>query len=275
MIPGKNRVGYMGCIGNDPFGDRLKNSANSAGVDCHFMTQKKCGTGTCAVCILDKERSLVANLSEANEFTIEHMNTDKAKAMLKSAKIVYNAGFFVTVSPETMLMCAEQCKKDCKVYAINFSAEFVVKFFQKQVLELLPLVTLIFANKDEALAFAEANKIEYGNDMKCLAQKISDYASVRNDTLRTVIITQGKDAVLVATQGQDFADVREYAVPPIPDGNIVDVNGAGDAFVGGYLSQLIQGKDEKVCVAAGNYCAGYILQRSGTTLSGKPSFGQS
>ena len=61
-------------------------------------------------------------------------------------------------------------------------------------------------------------------------------------------------------------------MPKIDKDKIVDTNGAGDAFVGGFLSQFVDGKEEKVCVAAGTYAAQYMIQRAGTTLEGKPEF---
>jgi hypothetical protein len=46
----------------------------------------------------------------------------------------------------------------------------------------------------------------------------------------------------------------------------------GDSFVGGFLSQLVLGKSISDCVAAGNYAANVIIQRSGCTLPLKPTF---
>jgi adenosine kinase len=34
--------------------------------------------------------------------------------------------------------------------------------------------------------------------------------------------------------------LSEYPVPLVPKEKIVDTNGAGDAFVGGFLAQLVQ-----------------------------------
>ena len=42
------------------------------------------------------------------------------------------------------------------------------------------------------------------------------------------------------------------------------------AFVGGFLSYLAQGKPLAQCVAAGHYAARVIIQRSGTTLPDTP-----
>lgn len=47
---------------------------------------------------------------------------------------------------------------------------------------------------------------------------------------------------------------------------------AGDAFVGGFLSQLVQEKPIEDCVRAGCYAANVIIQRSGCTYPEKPDF---
>lgn len=47
---------------------------------------------------------------------------------------------------------------------------------------------------------------------------------------------------------------------------------AGDAFVGGFLSQLVQGKPIDSCVKAGCYASNVIIQRSGCTYPEKPEF---
>ena len=46
----------------------------------------------------------------------------------------------------------------------------------------------------------------------------------------------------------------------------------GDAFVGGFMSQLVCGKDIAECCRAGNYAANTVIQRSGCTFPAKPTF---
>jgi adenosine kinase len=60
--------------------------------------------------------------------------------------------------------------------------------------------------------------------------------------------------------------VTKYPVEKLPKELLVDTNGAGDAFVGGFLSQLVQGKSVDECVRAGHYAARVIIQRSGCTF---------
>lgn len=60
--------------------------------------------------------------------------------------------------------------------------------------------------------------------------------------------------------------VKEIKVPLIPKEKIIDTNGAGDAFVGGFLSQLLQGKSLEKCIECGIWTAGHVLQHSGCSF---------
>ena len=46
----------------------------------------------------------------------------------------------------------------------------------------------------------------------------------------------------------------------------MDLNGAGDAFLGGFLSQWMQGKTLNTCCKAGNSASGVILKNVGCTF---------
>ena len=77
-----------------------------------------------------------------------------------------------------------------------------------------------------------------------------------------VVFTQGADPTLVIADGA----VTSYPVDRLPKELLVDTNGAGDAFVGGFLSQLAQGKPVSECVRAGHYASRVIIQRSGCSF---------
>ncbi|KHN30910.1 Adenosine kinase 2 [Glycine soja] len=52
-------------------------------------------------------------------------------------------------------------------------------------------------------------------------------------------------------QGSEDEKMKLYPVILLPKGKLVDTNGAGDAFVGGFLSQLVDQKSIEECVRAG------------------------
>jgi len=84
---------------------------------------------------------------------------------------------------------------------------------------------------------------------------------------RVVIITQGSEPTVLAISGND---VQEFHVKKPLD--IVDTNGAGDSFVGGFLAYLALGKTHEEAIQAGSYCAFECIQQSGCTFPEKPSF---
>lgn len=123
-------------------------------------------------------------------------------------------------------------------------------------------------NETEALAYAESHDIKT-TDVKQIALALAALPKANAARTRTVVITQGADPTIVARAGA----ITEFPVIPIKTEDIVDSNGAGDAFVGGFLSQLVQGKPIERCVAAGNYVANVVIKRSGPTYPReKPAF---
>lgn len=61
-------------------------------------------------------------------------------------------------------------------------------------------------------------------------------------------------------------------MPPIAEEEIVDTNGAGDAFVGGFLGMFIQKKPVEDCVRCGIWAASHIIRHSGCTFDPKVQY---
>merc|ERR1711887_209637 len=113
----------------------------------------------------------------------------------------------------------------------------------------------------EALTFAETFNLGT-TDIKKIALALSMLPKENGSRGRLVIITQGPDPVICVENGQ----VLEFAADKLSADKIVDTNGAGDAFVGGFLAQFVQGKDLATSVKCGVWAATHIIQRSGCTL---------
>merc|ERR1719210_3120952 len=89
----------MGCVGDDEYGKKLGDACKADGVEAMYMVDKSTPTGKCAVTIVEKERSLTTHLSAANNYKASHLQEPEHWKVLEAAKIVYSAGFFITVSP--------------------------------------------------------------------------------------------------------------------------------------------------------------------------------
>ena len=74
--------------------------------------------------------------------------------------------------------------------------------------------------------------------------------------------------VLVITRGKDGADLymdgESVHIPTVPEDEIVDPTGVGDAFRGGFLAGYSHGLDWKLCGEIGSLAAVYCLEQRGT-----------
>lgn len=252
---------YIGCIAKDTFGDTLTKASQAAGVDVRFQYTDKEPTGTCAVVCTDKNRSLVANLAAANCFTEDHLDNPTVWAVVEKAKFYYMGGFPLTVCPKAMVRIAKHASENNKVVCMNMSAPFLCTFFKDAMLSMLPYVDYWFGNESEADEFAKVNELGT-TDRKEIAKKIAKMDKVNKLRSRIVIITQGSDPVIVVKDGE----VKEYPVIPISESDIVDSNGAGDAFVGGFLAKLVQAGPLEECIKTGHQIANVILKQPGCTF---------
>ena len=50
-------------------------------------------------------------------------------ALVEAARVIYSAGFFITVSPESILLVAKHCAENNKAYCMNLSAPFISQVY--------------------------------------------------------------------------------------------------------------------------------------------------
>lgn len=269
MIQEPHKVGtFFGCIGKDKFGEILKQKAEEVHVDAHYYEQDEEPTGTCAACITGDNRSLVANLAAANCYKKDkHLDLEENWKLVEKAKVYYIAGFFLTVSLESILKVAKHASENNKLFCMNLSAPFICQFFKDNLMQVMPYVDVLFGNETEAAAFAKEQDFDT-KDIKEIARKAQALPKDNKKRHRVVVITQGKDETVMAQSDK----IETFPVVKTDPKYIVDTNGAGDAFVGGFLSELVQEKPLDQCVKAAHYAANVIIQRAGCSFPEKPDF---
>jgi adenosine kinase len=270
MLQEAGMTAYFGCVGNDDYGKKLADACKADGVQAQYMIDPKTPTGKCAVTILDKERALTTDLSAANNYKIDHLKEEAQWKVLQGAKIVYSAGFFITVSMPSMEAAAEEMLKSGGTYCLNLAAPFICEVppFRAFLNKMLPVCDFLFGNETEARAYAAAQWGEEMQDVEFIATRLSLVPMAGSKKPRKVVITQGADPTIVATRGK----VTKYPVIKLAKDQLIDTNGAGDAFVGGFLAALSKGKDIEGCCKAGAYSASIVIQNSGCTYPAKPDY---
>merc|ERR1719262_851050 len=130
----------------------------------------------------------------------------------------------------------------------------------------MPNIDFLFGNETEAQTWADVSGWDC-SDIAFIATRLSLIPTAKSRK-RTVVITQGKDPTIVAINGH----VQTFAITPLDPSAIVDTNGAGDAYVGGFPAALSKGLSIEKCCQAGAYSAGVIVQHSGTQFPAKPDY---
>ena len=75
--------------------------------------------------------------------------------------------------------------------------------------------------------------------------------------VKTLVITRGKDGADLYSGGESVH------IPTVPEDEIVDPTGVGDAFRGGFLAGYSRGFDWKLCGEIGSLAAVYCLEQKG------------
>jgi len=115
-------------------------------------------------------------------------------------------------------------------------------------------------NETEAISYADSHDLNT-HDIPAIAKHLANLPKKNAQRKRVAIITQGTDPTVVAVQGED--QVRSFPVHPIAKEEIVDTNGAGDAFAGGFLAGLVKGEKLETCVDMGQWLAAQGLRELG------------
>jgi adenosine kinase len=75
--------------------------------------------------------------------------------------------------------------------------------------------------------------------------------------VKVLVITRGKDGASL------FTDGKECFIPTVPEDEIVDPTGVGDAFRGGFIMAYARGWDWTLCGEVGSLAAVYCLECRG------------
>ncbi len=149
--------------------------------------------------------------------------------------------------------------KNFKVSVINFSAPFLAQFFSAALQSVLPYIDIVICNEAEAEAWANATGLPNPTDLKAVAKAIAILPKNNSARPRLAVITHGAESTIVVSSDAPDA-AKEYGVTKLSDDQIVDTNGAGDAFAGGFLGAYVLGKSVDDSVEAGHKLASLSIQ---------------
>jgi len=261
MLNNSNSHGCMllGSIGKDEYGDKIQSALSKVGVRPVLDTINDALTSRCAVGIHKSERCLMPEIRASTklspEFVSQNIDT------ITSANLLFIEGYFVIERYDIILDLSKKFHELGKKVAFTLSADFMVQNFYDRMLEVSNQSHIVFCNSDEARIFSGLKSDNLEEVATAIHKKLSELD-------RTLVITDGAGPVLISKYNytQQCLDyVLKSNVYPIQSSEIVDTNGCGDSWVGGFLSQYMQGSSIEKCARAGNWASSVIIRNVGCT----------
>ncbi|KAI0480428.1 pfkB family carbohydrate kinase [Xylariaceae sp. FL0804] len=267
MLPAEGPLGvvYLGGVGDDKYAATLRDAVAQAGLRVEYRVDPSLPTGRCGVVITGHNRSLCTDLGASNNYELAHLKSDAIWPLVEGASFYYVGGYHFTVCPDAIMALGEEAAAQDKPLVVNMAAPFIAEFFKEPLDRSAPYWDYVICNESEAAAYAKSHDLEARgvkpDDVAAVARALADLPKANAKRPRVAVVTQGTLPTVVAVQGQE--GVKEYPVHAIDANQINDTNGAGDAFAGGFVAGLVQGKPLDTCVDMGQWLARLSIQELG------------
>jgi len=232
---------FIGCVGNDEYGDFFNADMLENGIKPHLF-KGTVGTGT-AITLMspDSERTFATYLGSAIELSDNHLSPE----LFSGYDYFHIEGYLVQNYDliRTAIVLAK--KAGCRV-SLDLASYNVVEENLPFLMEMVENhVDILFANEEEAHAFCAKSPREA---LGFFAELV-DYA----------VVKIGKKGSYL--QHKNYV---EHAGGVIVD--VIDTNGAGDAYAAGFLYGLMTNMDLKDCGLLGAKLAGEVVTVVGPKL---------
>jgi len=240
----KNNVSFIGKISNDDLGTQYEEDLKNQRVIFSYKKKEEIiPTGTCVVLITpDNERTMCTFLGISATIT----ENDIDENVIKNSDISILEGYLWD-SKESKL-AFKKIIKNSKKKIMSLSDTFCVKRHRADFLDLVKNhLDIVFANEQEILTLLNTNDLN----------KVIDFCKTLK---KLVVITRSDKGSMAILDGK----VEECAAKK--NLKIIDLTGAGDLFLAGFLNGYIKNKNLQECLNIGTEMASKIIQKFGARL---------
>lgn len=237
----------MKLMGMDP--TILAPAGNDFGAYREFLTAN--GIATDGIAIHEDEPTstyFVVNDLEHNQIGSFYIGASKY-AMDVAIPDPAGEGSFVIVAPtipEAMVSTVRSCVSKSVRYAYDPAFQ-TGAFSREELLEGIAGADIVFGNDYENTLMAE--RLEFTHEELLARTKI-------------LVTTLGARGSRIETEGKTI----DIACCPVE--HPTDPTGAGDAYLGGFMSGYLRGQPLETCGRMGSVAAAYVVEQTGTVVHG-------
>jgi sugar/nucleoside kinase (ribokinase family) len=239
------QVGFIGKIGNDAFGNLVKDSLSAKKVNTDMLiTSDKWNTGVTIVLNYAEDRAMVTYPGAMEHLTMN----DISEEVISTAKHLHFSSYFLQPGIQKDITALFKIAKEKGLTTsldIQWDPNEKWDFNYKEV---LPFVDVFLPNEQEALLLTNESILE--NAINKLAQ-----------FTKYVVVKLGSKGSIAATK-----DKHNFKKSFLND-KVIDAIGAGDSFNAGFIFKFINGCDIDECQTFGNLTGAINTTAAGGTTA--------
>ena len=204
-------------------------------------------------------------VAASKEVTLERMK--KFEHIFQKSKIIYTDLYLIGYLFEMYQSVFTNGSKNEKVQVgVSLASKEVLANHFDKVKSIVPLCDIIFMNEEEYQELKEL--MGYAKETNEEFFKFFSEGKANKNKELFFIVTRGKEDVnnFYRNYGVDKIEIVSVPIVEVQKDLILDSNGLGDGFAGGFLAGLIMGKNHVECSKIGNMMASKIIQRRGFQL---------
>lgn len=239
-----HKVGFLGKIGDDYFGDFILESLNKRNVDTsHVIRDKNAKTGICVSLSFPENYAMASYPGVRETFQISDVDFD----YISTARHMHMSSYYLQTGMQKG--CPELFRR-AKESGLTTSFDpdsDPSGNWDNSIFETLKYVDVFLPNETEAIQISKTNDVE---SALCQLGKV----------VNTVVVKMGKLGVW-SKNPQKVIHSNVFKV------EVVDTTGAGDSFNSGFIYKYLHGSDIEECTLWGNACAGISTTKPGGTTA--------
>jgi sugar/nucleoside kinase (ribokinase family) len=238
------KVGFVGVVGRDVFGDFIEQRLASAGVDLRGLRRDK--TRRTGITVWFDEKGRRSGITYPGTIPLLRIR-DISKHQLRLARHLHVGHYFLLthLHPGAPALI-ERVKRMGLTTSLDCNYDPSEKW-NSRIYQVLRHTDIFFPNGHEALLLTGRRSVE------AAARELGKLA-------RIIAVKLGAEGVLIFHDGDSFR-------VPARKVRVVDTTGAGDSFNAGFLSQFIRGASLRASTNAGLAAAARSVTRVGGTAA--------
>ncbi len=232
-----HRTGFVGKVGTDELADLALKELERYGVDTSRIVRDEGRTGVAYCLIAGNDRRILVDPGVNDELRPEDVDLD----YILEAELLH-AGSFIGLRTETSLKTLKTVmRRASRELTVTFTPATMVLRGYSYLEPYLRAADVVFLNETEA---------------KQLTGSVRDTLNRLSRLTDTVVVTRGPNPTLVRY------GTETLEVPPerVPEEEITDPTGAGDAFAAGFIDGLLRGDPPDRCCKRGHEVARECLK---------------